>query len=312
MKKVISFKSNIKGNLHAHTTRTDGQFTVDEIGKLYKENGYAFIAITDHIIYYRKNLNYDEMFILNGCEYNCYLENDELGKTVYFHILALEDLTLDNESPIDHDDNSYNKLFYNSLSQVQELINELRNRGNIIIIAHPKNQKIPFNLLMKLEGYHGVEVYNAKAKSDASDYVYEFLLNDKDIFFTAVDDSHKYLDENGQIQYFSGFIVIEDMVINKLSIIEAIKEKRFYASNGPSIEEIVIEDDKIFIKCSDVKEIALFMYGENVREIVIKTSNKLPINEAEFSIPKDINYITLECMREDGKKAWTNKMFINI
>lgn len=311
MKKIISFKNQIKGNIHTHTTRTDGEFSVDEIRKLYKEKGYRFIAITDHRIYYRQNFNYDEIVVLNGCEFNCYLENDNLGETVHFHILALEDVPCNTTNPIKHNNNEYKSLFFKTLNQVQDLVNELKNRGNLIMIAHPKNNKIPLDLLKGLKGYHGVEVFNAKAKSDASDYVHELVLKNRDIFFTAVDDSHKYFDDNEQTQYFNGFIVIEDRILNKENIIDAIKEKKFYASNGPKIEEIIIEGNKIFIKCSDVKEIVLIIYGENESYKILKASNKASINEAEFLVPVDINFIRFECIKEDGKKAWSNRIEVN-
>ena len=37
-----------KGNLHMHTTRSDGRLTLAEASALYAERGYDFISITDH------------------------------------------------------------------------------------------------------------------------------------------------------------------------------------------------------------------------------------------------------------------------
>jgi hypothetical protein len=38
----------LKGNLHAHTTFSDGQLRVEELVARYRELGYDFLAITDH------------------------------------------------------------------------------------------------------------------------------------------------------------------------------------------------------------------------------------------------------------------------
>jgi hypothetical protein len=38
----------LKGNLHAHTTFSDGRFPVDEVVARYRDLGYDFLAITDH------------------------------------------------------------------------------------------------------------------------------------------------------------------------------------------------------------------------------------------------------------------------
>ncbi|MDP2700984.1 MAG: PHP domain-containing protein, partial [Candidatus Rokubacteria bacterium] len=38
----------LKGNLHAHTTFSDGRRPVAEVVERYRELGYDFLAITDH------------------------------------------------------------------------------------------------------------------------------------------------------------------------------------------------------------------------------------------------------------------------
>jgi len=37
-----------KGNLHMHTTESDGEFTPQQAVDAYHEQGYDFLAITDH------------------------------------------------------------------------------------------------------------------------------------------------------------------------------------------------------------------------------------------------------------------------
>ena len=37
-----------KGNLHAHTTFSDGRRPIDEVIARYRDLGYDFLAITDH------------------------------------------------------------------------------------------------------------------------------------------------------------------------------------------------------------------------------------------------------------------------
>src|SRR5207247_7060750 len=38
----------LKGNLHAHTTFSDGRLPVEEVVTRYRDMGYDFLAITDH------------------------------------------------------------------------------------------------------------------------------------------------------------------------------------------------------------------------------------------------------------------------
>ena len=54
-----------KGNLHTHTTASDGQYTPEETMNLYRRLGYDFLALTDHWIL-SKGGWYDNMLLLPG------------------------------------------------------------------------------------------------------------------------------------------------------------------------------------------------------------------------------------------------------
>lgn len=40
-----------KGNLHTHTTNSDGRLAPEVVINLYKEAGYDFLALTDHWVF---------------------------------------------------------------------------------------------------------------------------------------------------------------------------------------------------------------------------------------------------------------------
>ena len=48
-----------KGNLHCHTTDSDGSLTPAEVVQYYKKEGYDFLAISDHNIFsdYRRDFD---------------------------------------------------------------------------------------------------------------------------------------------------------------------------------------------------------------------------------------------------------------
>ena len=67
----INQKMMLKGALHCHTTRSDGDGEPDEVIRLHKENNYDFIALTDHRIYNYKNFAEDvEITIIPGMEFD--------------------------------------------------------------------------------------------------------------------------------------------------------------------------------------------------------------------------------------------------
>ena len=61
-----------RGNLHAHTTRSDGALTPRQVMELYQARGYDFLALTDH---WRPNQpeQYRNMLVLSGAEMDAQL-----------------------------------------------------------------------------------------------------------------------------------------------------------------------------------------------------------------------------------------------
>ncbi len=300
----MTFNAQIKGNIHSHTTRTDGEFSVDAIQDLYKEKAYTFIAITDHRIYFDEEGVSRNLILLNGCEYNCYLDHEAYDERIHFHLLTLKDPEQDVSNRIEHDDNSYKSLFYTKLDEVQTLIDELKSRGNLVIIAHPKKPFIPIELLKTLRNYEGIEVYNAKSEQDASDYRAELYQMRKSMIFTSVDDSHALLNEQGACEYFKGYIVVEDGATDKNKIVKAIKNKRFYASNGPEIYSLIIDKNQLSLKCSDVSKIELTLFSEVDFKTVTFERIDAPITHLEHSFSKEITHYSIVCIDQKGHKAW--------
>ena len=50
MKKILDNGMYYKGNLHSHSTISDGKMSIDEMVKSYQEKGYNFLMISDHNI----------------------------------------------------------------------------------------------------------------------------------------------------------------------------------------------------------------------------------------------------------------------
>ena len=58
-----------KANLHCHSTISDGRKTPEELKRIYRENGYAVLSITDHeFLTDHQRLNEDDFLFINGYE----------------------------------------------------------------------------------------------------------------------------------------------------------------------------------------------------------------------------------------------------
>ena len=66
MKLFDTDKPFFKGNLHCHTTNSDGKLTPEECKAFYREHGYDFLSITDHRKLSEETHMEDGMLVLCG------------------------------------------------------------------------------------------------------------------------------------------------------------------------------------------------------------------------------------------------------
>lgn len=146
--------ADIKGDLHMHTTWSDGAYSIQEMVEAARKRGYSYIAITDHSQYLkvangltserlreqRKEINrlnelYDDITILAGVEMD-----------------ILPDATLDFDDEMLQEMDIVIGAIHSSFSQDREkimkrLIQALENH-HVDIIAHPTGR-----LIGKRQGY---------------------------------------------------------------------------------------------------------------------------------------------------------------
>lgn len=58
-----------KGNLHTHSTNSDGRLSPEEVIGLYREEGYDFLALTDHW-FMGEERREENFLLLSGAEYD--------------------------------------------------------------------------------------------------------------------------------------------------------------------------------------------------------------------------------------------------
>ena len=57
-----------KGNLHCHSTLSDGALTPRKVKAFYRERGYDFLAVTDHRLLGEETHMEDGLLVLSGLE----------------------------------------------------------------------------------------------------------------------------------------------------------------------------------------------------------------------------------------------------
>ena len=137
---------DIKGDLHMHTTYSDGADSIEEMVKKAIERGYEYIAITDHS---------KRLLVANGLDEKRLLEQlDEIEKLreKYPQIKILKGAEVDilEDGSLDFDDEILNRLdvvigaihYKFNLSKEAQTKRILKAFEKIDILAHPQNRLI--------------------------------------------------------------------------------------------------------------------------------------------------------------------------
>jgi len=189
--------------------------------------------------------------------------------------------------------------------------------GAEVIIAHPYWSALTINDMLALEGYIGIEVFNTSCHySIAKGY-------------SATDDAHWHFNEHRPndacgawifvcvvliIASFSRSIdeykaneMVKSLSLAVEDLMQAIRKGDFYASNGPRIESIVVENDTIVVKTSPAKVIN-FIADTYKGESFTALDREL-ISYAKYKLRGQEKYVRIECIDEEGKIAWSNPIF---
>jgi hypothetical protein len=240
-----------KGNLHAHSSNSDGPRRPEVLARLYREAGYDFLAITDH---FRQRYGFpitdtrpyrSEGFItLLGAELHA--PATALGED--WHILAVG-------LPFDFPPRGPSESGSGLARRAMET-------GAFVGIAHPAWYGLTPADAESLEGAaHAVEVYNHSASedNDRSDgwYLADALLAEGcRIGAYTADDAHL---REGAWDAFGGWVQVRSESLEPEAILSALKAGRYYSSQGPEIQAVEVGKRSLMVACSPAR--AVFLGG---------------------------------------------------
>jgi hypothetical protein len=195
---------------------------------------------------------------------------------------------------------------------INNIIKNAKEKGFFVTYNHPTWSLERYTDYMGYDGMDAFEMFNGgclvAGYDDYNPRVYDdFLLNGKKIFCIGADDNHGYYPGTRKNDEGIAFTVIKAEELTYASVIKALEDGNFYASTGPEIYELYLEDGKVYVKCSDADRITI-SYGIRKAGIVCNDDYS-PVNEATFVLPNDYDYFRITVVDETGKTACTNAYF---
>ncbi len=323
-----------KANLHCHTNVSDGRLSPAEMKEEYKKRGYSVIAYTDHnVLVPHPELNDEEFVALHGVEYD--ITEEKPGVTEFHRLktchICLVGLDPDNvvqpcfrdswlyqhlpdKSVVQRDESIAPYEFQYSTEYINDMIKTSREKGYFVTYNHPAWSQEGYEIYSKYEGMNAMEICNygccTEGYHDYNPHVYDELLRQgKKLYCIATDDNHNgHPMDSPYCDSFGGFTMIKAEKLEHRAIADALKKGNFYASQGPEIHSLYIEDNKLHIKTSDAARI-VFTTGLRHGYCAYPLEGDT-INEAEFELRPDDIYVRVTVFDKSGKPADTNAYFM--
>ncbi len=335
MKKVLldSDKNFYKGNMHCHSSLSDGHFTPEELKAMYKRKGYSFLAITDHEHFNNNSYLDDEDFItLTSAEFaikqfpeQSTLKNFDM-KVCHLNFYAKEqdnDYTFCYSAVADHFSKPERRGLINRPKEdyvreyghegISRLIKDANEHGFFVCYNHPRWSLENYLDYSGYEGLWGVEIYNhANAVSGLYDYdinVLDDMLRDgKRVFASCGDDNHNRKEGDRLLGSFGAFVMVNAESLTYENIVGGLLSGNFYSSMAPLINELYVEDGKVYVRCSDAKRISYSTRGRRTKAVNAADGY---VNEALFDIRETDGYFRIEVLDVCGLRANTQAYFID-
>lgn len=269
----------LRGNLHAHTTHSDGRFTLPELVRRYEALGYDFLVITDHNTLTPLDGLATRMVVLSGCEISA---RDG-------HIVAVN-----LREPIPPHQPS------------QAVIDAINAQGGLAILAHP-NWGEEFchwrqEVLMALRNYAGIEVFNGNILRDsgsplATDRWDMLLSRGHRCWGYASDDTH------AEVDIGNGWTMVLADEPTPAAVVQALRDGRCYASSGVTLEAIEWDGTTLRVVAPNADRIAFV--GKHGRWL-----HWVNADRAEYRPRGDEGYIRVEAYGRHGSAAWSQPLWL--
>ncbi len=315
-----------KANLHCHTVLSDGMLTPLQVRELYRSRGYSVVAFTDHnAMLPHPELRTPDFLPLTGYELNV---NGPARKTAHFNFIAMDE---DNDvQPVLFRDNlkkgavetiekcrlapeAETYVAEYSPENITKLMRTGREKGFFVIYNHPDWSLEVFGDYGGYHGMHAMEIVNygcvMSGYDDVNYRVYdEFLHAGERIFCDAADDYHNKLPpDDPRSDSCGGWTMIKAPALEYSAVTSALAAGDCYASTGPEIRELWIEDGRVHIGTSD----AAFINAKfGVRGAAAVSAGPAgAVNSLDFNFPYEKKWFRITVRDARGFRAWTRAYF---
>jgi histidinol phosphatase-like PHP family hydrolase len=281
-----------KGNLHTHSTESDGALSVEEVCRRYRERGYDFLCLSDHFLpAYDFPVTDTRPFrtagftTILGAE--VHVPSTTLGEK--WHLLA-------NGLPLDFEPTRPGE-------SAPELAARCAAAGAFLSIVHPEWYALGVDDARTINAAHAVEVYNHTSavmadRGQGWSLLDQLLSQGRRLHALACDDAHFKVDDA-----FGAWVMVHAEAHEPEALTAALKAGRYYSSTGPEIHAIRFEGDEVEVECSPAVGVYLLGKGSRATQVLGHDLTRVRLRAAELG---KSSYRRVAVVDAQGRKAWSN------
>lgn len=284
-------KTRVKIALHAQAGESAYQHALAEE---YLERGYDAVAFAESWSYTPEG-ELSGIKILSGCEYSVGGLGE--GEEAY-HILGIG-MTSDPEIPV-----AWQNMKKTARAKAAEIVGVIKKRNGLAIIAYPTHNANRAEDLLDLGDFDGIEIFNSEIVYGLTSDGYAGAVVDKLSGFglnpvlVASNGINCYEDED-----FICSLMVEATDMDSTHILRAIRQGRFYATEGPEIHIERRGSDRVRVVCSPALKIEFISDMGRTSGKIIDGENLI---EATYVIKEGEKFVRAEVTDENGLRAWSN------
>ena len=301
-----------KGNIHTHTTESDGDAEPEKVVSWYRRHGYDFLVLSDHnhltlLRYAAGKRRFRRPLMIPGEELSARIEVQQRTVPIHINGIGISRVV----EPINAED---------IVPTIQANVDAIREAGGIASINHP-NFKWAFGHeeISRIEGASLLEVYNGHPATNSdggagkasADEIWDGVLSaNRVIFGVATDDSHRYHDFTPMMSNPGrGWVIVRATEFSQDAIVDSMRVGDFYSSTGVTLSDLNSSHDGVFLRIEQDNDAVYTTRFIGRGGTTLAKVNGL---EAAYEPRGDEGYVRATVRGSTpGARAWTQPVFLN-
>ena len=296
-----------KGNIHTHTTESDGDENPHKVASWYRRHGYDFLVLSDHnhltlLEYGSGRRRFRKPLMVPGEEVSVRIRGGETP--IHINGVGISQVV----EPIDAGD---------VVATLQANVDAIVEAGGIASINHP-NMRWAFDhreisrvegasLLEVFNGHPGANLFGAPGKPSYEAIWDGVLSAGRVIFGVATDDSHYYHDF---VPWLSnpgrGWVMVQADKLTQEAIVDGLASGKFYASTGVTLTQLECSAEIIALEIDQERDFIYTTRFTGKNGAVLAESTGLT---AEYRADGHEEYVRATVISSSGPRAWTQPVF---